>query len=74
MTRKRAKELLFEINELDKCDLELKAQKIYLAKDDIPEKIFKVLQRAIDIRQANIEHEQTINPFIVLSELREGEI
>ena len=74
MTKQKAKDTLRKILEMDMQDLSVFVQKLFLNKDDIQEKVFKVLLDACDLRSAYLMDRLTKNADIEMSELRMGEV
>ena len=74
MTKQKAKDTLKAILEMDIQDLSVFVQKLFLNKEDIQEKVFKVLSDACDLRNAYLMDRLTEDAYIEMSELRFGEI
>jgi len=72
-THGEVKQKIESLRHMGKHEVETFAQKLYMAKDDIDEKAFSFLQKAVDIRSNEIEL-MSQNPMAVMSELREGEV
>ena len=62
------------IDVLDKQGLIEYAQKRYLAKEDLEPSVFNWVQKAIDIKMAELMEIIDISPMAIMSELREDEV
>lgn len=71
MKKEQLKEIITNISEMNKQELINYAQKVYLSKDDMDEKAFKFIERALDIQFMNLKDETTLCPMVVCSEIDE---
>ena len=59
---------------MDKQELHKFAQEWYLAKEDLDSTVFKWVQRAIDLKEAELQEIGDVSVMVVMSEMGEGDL
>jgi len=69
--KKQLQEIIINISNMNKQELINYSQKVYISKDDIEEKAFKFIERALDLQMAGLCEITDISPIAVCSEIEE---
>lgn len=68
------KKHIYSIDKMDKQELHKFAQEWYLAKEDLDSTVFKWVQRAIDLKEAELQEIGDVSVMVVMSEMGEGDL
>lgn len=71
MKKVQLQEIIIKISKMNKTTLINYSQKVYLSKEDIDEKAFKFIERALDLQMAGLMEITDISPIAVCSEIEE---
>ena len=70
----KVREHVNNIKGMDKQELHKFAQDWYLAKEDLDEQVFKWCQRAIDLKEADLQEIGKYSAEVIMSEMCEGDL
>jgi len=71
MKKEQVQQIIINVSKMNKQELISYSQKVYMSKNDIDEKAFSFIERALDIRMMNLKEETTLCPMAVCSEIEE---
>lgn len=71
MKKIKLQEIIINISKMDKNELINYSQKVYLSREDIDEKAFKFIERALDLQMAGLTEITDVSPLAVYSEIEE---
>ena len=74
MKKAKVKEIFIKLSSMGKRELLAYHSEIYKSKELIPPKTFDIIERGFELRMANLSEITDLDPMIVLSELKFGEI